>query len=155
MSVGTDRDQLLLELDTARARVMDAISGLSEDQMSRPDIDGWSVKDHLNHLTACDEFRFLEILRVSRGGQAGFTGFWGEQSDFLNDLVVTQRRKLPLAQVVSDLQVTREFVIQAITAAPNEALRSERYVMYPVNGSIPHEIGHAKTITSWREKEGI
>ena len=43
MRVGTTRDQLLLELDAARARVSDAIVGLTDEQMSRPDLDGWST----------------------------------------------------------------------------------------------------------------
>jgi hypothetical protein len=151
----TTRDELLIELDAARTRVMEAIDGLNEEQMSRPGLEGWCVKDHLNHLTACDEFRFLEILRVSRGGRAGFTGFGGEQSDFLNDLIVTQRRRLPLAQVLSDLQAARAFVLEAIAAAPEGALRPERYTMYPVNGGIPHDTGHARAISSWRRREGI
>ena len=69
MRVGTTRDQLLIEMDAARDRVNEAIAGLSEDQMSRPEIDGWSVKDHLAHLTFWHELRFFELSRIARGGQ--------------------------------------------------------------------------------------
>jgi hypothetical protein len=65
MRIGTTRDQLLLELDTVRAHVKDAIAGLTEDQASRPNLDGWSVKDHLTHLTLWHEMRFFEISRIA------------------------------------------------------------------------------------------
>ena len=35
MRAATARDQLLLEMDTARERVSEAIAGLSEEQMSQ------------------------------------------------------------------------------------------------------------------------
>src|SRR3989304_3010010 len=94
MRVGSSRDQLLLELKTARLRVLAAVEGLTEEQMSRPGIDGWSAKDHLNHLTACDEMRFYEIGRVSRGARPAYQGMDDEQADTLNALMVTLRRQL-------------------------------------------------------------
>ncbi len=149
------RDQLLADMQAARARVLDAVQGLSEEDVSRPELEGWSVKDHINHLTACDEFRFHEIRRVSRGGRSAFTGFGTEQGDSLNDLLVSQRRRLPWAQAFSDLNAARALVLEAIGAAPEDALDPGRYVMYPVNGSIPHDISHAAAISAWRDKEEI
>src|SRR3972149_6860114 len=103
MRVGSSRDQLLLEMKAARSRVLAAVEGLSEEQMSRPEIDGWSVKDHLSHLTACDEFRFYEIGRVSRGGRPAFAGMDDEQADALNAIIVALRRKMTLEELIADL----------------------------------------------------
>ena len=68
MTAAMERGQLLQEMEAARSRVMEAVRGLDDEQVSRPEIDGWSVKDQLIHLTICDEIRFHEIGRVSRGG---------------------------------------------------------------------------------------
>ena len=68
MRIGTARDQLLLEMDAARDRVSEAIAGLSEEQIARPDLDGWSVKDHLTHLTLWHELRFFEELGPNGAG---------------------------------------------------------------------------------------
>ncbi len=155
MRVGTERDQLLIQMGAARARLSAAIAELSEDQMSRPGVDGWSVKDHLNHLTACDEIRFYEISRVSRGGLPAFPSLDREQDDALNALMVTQRRGLPIVQVKADLEFARSLVLDAIAGAPEHALSAAVYGEFAINGSIPHDIEHAEAISAWRQREGI
>ena len=122
MRVGSSRDQLLLEMKTARSQVLAAVEGLTEEQMSRPEIDGWSAKDHLIHLTACDEFRFYEIGRISRSGRPAFARIDEEQTDTLNALMVTLRRHLAVDEVVADLNFARSLVLEAIQRAPEHAL---------------------------------
>jgi len=151
----TDRGQLLLEMDTARGRAMEAIAGLTEAQMSQPGLDGWSVKDVLNHLTACDEFRFFEIEKVSRSGRLAYPGLSSDESDSLNHLIVTKRRSLSLSEVLRDLDAVRALVLEAISRAPDSALDPAAYVDYPVNGSISHDREHAAAIRAWRKREGI
>ena len=155
MRVGSSRDQLLLEMKTARSRVLAAVEGLSEEQMSRPGIDGWSVKDHLIHLTACDEFRFYEIGRISRGARPAFARMNEEQTDALNALMVALRRHLTVDEVVADLEFARSLVLEAIQRAPEHALIPEAYGDFPVDGSIAHDLEHAAAVTAWREREGI
>ena len=155
MRVGSSRDQLLLEMRTARSRVLAAVEGLTEEQMSRPEIDGWSVKDHLSHLTACDEFRFYEIGRVARGARPAFAHMDKEQSDTLNALMVTLRRHLAVDEVMADLDFARSLALEAIQRAPEHALSPQAYGDFPVDGSIDHDLEHAAAITAWREREGI
>ena len=155
MRVGSSRDQLLLEMKTARSQVLAAVEGLTEEQMSRPEIDGWSVKDHLSHLTACDEFRFYEIGRISRGTRPAFTRMDKEETDTLNALVVTLRRHLAVDEVVADLDFARSLVSEAIQRAPEHAMSPEAYGDFPVDGSIDHDLEHAAAITAWRQREGI
>jgi hypothetical protein len=154
MRVGSSRDQLFLEMKASRQQVMDAIAGLTEEQMSRPGMDGWSVKDQLVHLTVCDEFRFYEIGRISRGGPPAFAGAYDEQPDALNELMVTLRRHLAAGDVLADLDFARSLVLEAIQRAPEHALSPEAYGDFPVNGSVAHDLEHAAAITAWREREG-
>ncbi len=152
----TDRARLLAEMEASRARFIQSIAGLSEDEMSRPEMDGWSVKDQLNHLVICDEFRFFEISRISRGGKPAFSGMSEEQTDFLNEMVATLRRDLPQAQIMADLEFAHAMVVEAVSSAPEEALDPVLYGDgYQVNGSVWHDIEHAETVESWRKKEGI
>ena len=155
MRVGSSRDQLLLEMKTARSRVLAAVDGLTEEQMSRPGIDGWSAKDHLNHLTVCDEMRFHEIGRISRGGPPAYQGMDNEQADTLNALMVTLRRHLAVDEVMADLDFARSLALEAIQRAPEHALSPQAYGDFPVDGSIDHDLEHAAAITAWREREGI
>jgi len=156
MRVGTTRDQLLLELDTARGRVNEAIAGLTEDQTSRPDLDGWSVKDHLTHLTLWHEMRFFEISRIARGGRAGFPDTDEAEAGVepINQQFAANRRSLPLAQVLGDLDFAHEMVRQALANCPEDRLDERFYEGIGIHGAA-HDTSHAETITAWRKREGL
>jgi hypothetical protein len=154
MRAATARDQLLLEMDTARERVNEAIAGLSEEQMSQQDLDGWSVKDHLTHITLWHELRFFELSRIARGGRAGFPETHEAGVEHINQQFAANRRPLPLTQVLADLDFARDMVREAVANCPEDRLDLRFYEELGPNGA-GHEISHAEMITSWRKKEGI
>jgi len=156
MRAATARDQLLLEMDAAHDRVNEAIAGLAEEQMSRPDLDGWSVKDHLTHLTFWHEMRFFEISRIGRGGQASFPSTDEAEAgvEQINQQFVANRRSLPFTQVLSDLNFAREIVRQAIAGCPEDRLDERLYEGIGMHGA-GHDSEHADMIISWRKREGI
>ena len=150
----TGRDQLLLELDTAHARVKEAIAGLTEEQMSQPELDGWSVKDHLTHLTLWHEMRFFEVSRIARGGHAGFPETDEAGIEHINQQFVANRRSLPTEQVLADLDFAREMVRQAVAAAPEDRLDLRFYEELGPTGA-GHETDHAEIIDSWRKRMNL
>ncbi len=154
MRVGTTRDQLLLELDTARARVSEAVAGLTEEQMSRPGLDGWSVKDHLTHLTLWHEMRFFELSRIARGGHAGFPETDEPGIEHINQQFASNRRSLPLEQVLADLDFAREMVRQAVATCPEDRLDVRLYEELGPTGA-GHDTEHAEAILTCRQREGI
>jgi hypothetical protein len=154
MRAATARDLLLLEMDAARDRVSEAIVGLTEDQLSRPAIDGWSVKDHLTHLTLWHEIRFFELSRIARGGRAGFPVTDEPGVEHINEQFVANRRSLPLTQVLADLEFAREMVRQAVSNCPEDRLDLRFYEELGPNGA-GHDTSHAEMITAWRQREGI
>src|SRR3990170_523129 len=123
--------------------------------MSRPGPGGWSVKDHLNHMTVWHEFRFHEISRIARGGRPAFPPFTDEQLDAVNSVTVALRRSLPVSQVLADLEFARSLVIEAIAGCLEEALREENYGEVGLRGGVAHDLDHAATIKAWRQREGI
>jgi len=154
MRIGSLCDQLLLELDTARSRVKEAFAALTEEQMSRPDLDGWSAKDHLTHLTLWHEMRFFEISRIARGGRAGFPVTDEAGVEQINQQFVANRRSLPLAQVLADLDFAREMVRHAVATCPEDRLDQRRYDELGPNGA-GHDVSHAEMIRAWRKAQGI
>ena len=155
MRTAPDRDQLVLGLRAARTRVLEAIAGLSEEQMSRREMDGWSVKDHLAHLTVWHEMRFFEVTRIARGGRAAFPVSTEEEAEPVNSAFAQFRRDLPLRQVLEDLEFAREMVIQTVAGCEEEALDETRYEEIGIRGGAEHDISHAQMIAAWRGKEGI
>jgi hypothetical protein len=150
-----DADVIIQQLTAARSQVMDAIRGMTEDQVSESGADGWSVKDHLAHLTVWDEFRFFEISRIARGGRPGLTDVSDEAVDHLNDITSTPRRALALSQILEDLEFARALVLDAISHAPEEALDENRYGEAGLLGSAGHDEEHADAIRRIREEVGI
>jgi Protein of unknown function (DUF1706) len=154
MRAATTRDQLLLELDAAHARLRESIGGLRDQDASAPGPHGWSVKDHLTHLTLWHEMRFFEISRVARGGQPSFPLSTEEQVTPLNEAVAAHRRGLSLAQVVADLVFAWSMVEQAIAACPEDRLE------HGFSGEIgpvgtAHDLAHAEMVMALRKKESI
>jgi hypothetical protein len=146
------RDEVARDLRDAAAKVDAAISGLSEEQASRPTVDGWSVKDHLTHLTVWHEMRFFEINRVGRGGRSLAPSF--DDVDVFNETLASTRRGLSLEQVVTDLAFARAMVHRAVAECPEDRLDSTHYLEASPAGGVDHEAEHAVVIAAWRKREG-
>lgn len=151
----TTNQQLITELEHSRKRLLTAIEGLNEEQISRTAADGWSVKDHLTHLTVWDEMRFFEISRIARGGGPSFVP--AEEADlaWINEPTVAMRRGLSVAQVLTDLVFARDLVMQAVAMCPEDRLDQRLYGEIGIEGGAGHDISHARVIEAWRRKERI
>jgi hypothetical protein len=148
----TRREQAAAELTAAHSRVREAVAGLTEDQASAIGPDGWSVKDHLTHLTLWHEMRFFEINRIGRGGQPSLPLTDEEQVTPLNDIVASYRRGLSLAQALADLEFAWSMVEQAIDACPDDRLD------HGFSGEIGplgtgHDLSHAAMIDALRQRQ--
>ena len=139
-----------MQLQRAREGVLEAVSGLTDEQASRPGADGWSIKDHLAHLTAWHEMRFFEIGRIARGGRAAFPDSPDERIDPVNALFAENRRGLPLTQVLADLEFAWEMVAQAVAACPEDRLDQRLYAGIGLAGGAEHDIAHAEVIAALR-----
>lgn len=149
----TANQQLITELEQSRALVLEAVRGLTEEQLTTPAIDGWSVKDHLAHLTVWDEMRFFEISRIARGGTYGFPPT--PEIDWFNEPTTNNRRSLSLHQVLADLAFARDMVLQAVAICPEDRLDENLYGELGIQGGAEHDRSHAETIAAWRKKERI
>jgi hypothetical protein len=150
----TTNQQLIHWLEQARANLMSSIDGLTDEQMERREIDGWSVKDHLIHLMVWDEMRFHETSRIARGGGPSMHPVDEAGIRWINEGFAEARRHLPLSQVLDDLRFAHEMVKQAVAAAPEERLDEKLYGEIGAIGA-GHEAGHAGIIRTWREKAGL
>ena len=145
------RVALLAAFERSRAELLAAIEGLDELAMSEAALDGWSVKDHLNHVVHMDELRFLDIERVSRGYRVANVGMTLLQEDQLNAIGVELRRAMPLAQVLWELEVSRARVREAIQNATQRGLDEAHYGDVSLDGGVRHEADHARAIREWRQ----
>ena len=147
-----NREDLLRTYRESRAKLLEAIESLTDEQMSEPTIDGWAVKDHLAHLAAWDDIRADEVERIS----AGFESAWkmtDDQDEVHNATAYELRRSMSAAQARWELETSRRKLLDAITAAPPAALDPTRYGAAGLRSG--HEDQHAGWIARWRGEKGI
>ena len=147
-----DREDLLRHYRTSRERLLAAIDGLTDDQMSEPTIDGWAVKDHLAHLALWDDMRADEVQRISAGHDSAWK-MTDEQDDAHNAAGYTLRGSMSVAQARWEVENSRRKLLDAIAAAPPRALDPSRYGAAGIRSD--HEDEHAGWIERWRGEKGF
>src|SRR6266516_4389304 len=147
-----DRDGLLQHYQQMRADLLSAIDGLSDELMTDPSIDGWSVKDHLAHLAQWDDVRASEVVRISAGHDSAWR-MTGEQDEAYNALAYSLRRDLSLAQARWELAASRQRLLDAISSATPRGLDPSLYGEAGLRST--HDEEHAGWIKRWRGERGI
>ena len=146
-----DRDDLLRHYRESRVKLLQAIDGLTDEQMSEHTIDGWAVKDHLAHMALWDDIRADDVERIS----AGYDSAWkmsDEQDDAYNDTGYDLRRGWSAAQSRWELDRSRRRLLDAITAATPRALDTDNYGSAGLRSG--HEDQHSEWIQRWRGEKG-
>ncbi len=147
-----DRDALLEHYRQMREELLSAIHGLSDELMTEPSLDGWSVKHHLAHLALWDDIRASEVVRISAGHDSAWR-MTGEQDAAYNALGHALRLPLSLDQVRWELATSRQRLLDAISSATPRGLDASLYGEAGLRSV--HEAAHAGWIRRWREERGI
>ncbi|HEY7269323.1 MAG TPA: maleylpyruvate isomerase N-terminal domain-containing protein [Dehalococcoidia bacterium] len=146
-----DKQALLQSYRDTRAEMLAAIDGLNEAQMSERSIDGWSVNDHLLHLALWDDVRAQEVERIS----AGYESAWrmtDEQDTAFNEMSYALRAKLPVPQVLWEIETSRRRLLDSIVAATERGLDASLYG--DAGLASGHEAEHCAWIKRWRGEKG-
>lgn len=146
-----EREDLLRHYRESRARLLAAIEGLSDEQMSEHSIDGWAVKDHLAHLALWDDMRADEVERISAGFDSALR-MTEKQDDDHNAAGYELRRDMSAAQARWELDTSRRKLLDAITAATPRALDPSNYGAAGLRSG--HEEQHAAWLERWRDEKG-
>lgn len=146
------KEEILDVYRQSRARLLSAIDGLTDDQMTDRSLDGWSVNDHLAHLAAWDDLRADEVARISAGHDSVWRMTEHQDADF-NAMTYDMRRSLSVDQVKWELANSRQRLMAAIADATPHGLDASRYGEAGlVTG---HEAMHTEWIQRWRDEKGI
>jgi DinB superfamily len=154
MDAAAEREALRAHYEAVREPLLRALEGLTDEQMLEPSLDGWSVKDHLAHLTVWDEIRVQEIERISAGGEPAWPPtMTGPQIETFNNLIADLRRGLSPAQVWRELDTARARVLAAIGAASERGLDGSHYGEAGLRSSRYRD--HTDDILRWRKARGL
>ena len=150
MDSNAKKQDLRAHYERVRAELLAAIDGLDDDALTEPTIDGWSVKDHMAHLSIWDEIRHAEIQRISEGGVSMWPMMTEEQVETFNTLVTDLRRARSLADVEAEFHASRRRVLDAISAATDAGLEDSCYGEAGLRST--HDLAHADMIRRWRAR---
>ena len=147
-----DREQLLHDYRESRAKLLKAIDGLTDQQLSEPTLDGWAVKDHLFHLAFWDDLRADDVERISAGFESVYK-MTDDQDETHNEIAHDLRRSLSAAQARWELERSRRRLLDAIEAADDRGLDPARYGAAGLRTG--HEDEHAGWLQRWRAEQGL
>ena len=147
-----DREALLQYYRETRQDLLDAIDGLSDERMTEPSLDGWSVKDHLAHLALWDDVRASEIVRIS-AGHASAWRMTDDQDEAYDALGHDLRLPLSVDQVKWELATSRQRLLDAVSLATPRGLDTSLYGAAPLRNQ--HEAEHTGWIKRWRGERGF
>ena len=147
-----DRNALLQHYRQMREELLAAIHGLSDELLTEPSLDGWSVKDHLAHLALWDDIRAGEVARISAGHDSAWR-MTGEQDEAYNTLGHALRRALSPDQVRWELATSGQRLLDAIASATPRGLDGSLYGEAGLRSE--HEAAHTGWIKRWRGERGI
>ncbi len=147
-----ERDALLQHYRQMREELLAAIDGLSDELLTEPSLDGWSVKDHLAHLALWDDVRAGEVARISAGHDSAWR-MTDEQGEAYNALGYALRRALSLEQVRWELATSQQRLLDAIASATLRGLDGSLYGEAGLRST--HEAAHTGWIKRWREERGL
>src|SRR4030067_895632 len=104
-----NKQQLLAEMESARAEIMEAIAGLSDEEMLKPDVVGtWSVRDVLQHISLWEaELVKLLVHAQQRRRPAGDRWSGKLDIDALNARWHAETRDRPRDRVRADFAGVR------------------------------------------------
>jgi uncharacterized protein (TIGR03083 family) len=158
-----NRSEIVSALESARRELLEAIDGLTPEQMARPGAVGeWSVRDVLQHISLWEAELVRLLLHVKKGRRPGGERYSGEiDVDALNARWHEETRHRPLERVLDDFHAVRrqtlrwldEFSDDELTR-PRKAewLRGEPLWRWIADDSFEHDQEHAAQIRAWREK---
>jgi uncharacterized damage-inducible protein DinB len=147
-----DREALLRHYQQMREELLAAIHGLSDEAMTDPSLDGWSVKDHLAHIALWDEIRAGEVERISAGHESAWRMTPQHEAAY-GLLAYDLRRALSLDQARWELATSHQQLLDAIASATPRGLDASLYGEAGLRST--HEAVHTGWIRRWRGERGI
>jgi uncharacterized protein (TIGR03083 family) len=117
--------ELLERMVGARREVEEAIAGKSEAALTRPGADGWSVKDHLAHLSAWQRSLIALLEGKSRPAALGIEDLTQEEESGFEEINAVLRERTkdePLDRVLAEFRQSRRDLLAVLDRLSDDDL---------------------------------
>ncbi len=157
------RDEAITKLRAARKALQDAMSGLTQEDLARPNVvNKWSIKDLIAHLASWDEEELRVIQAFAMQNEPQYSYTISDRSDFAvwNNEQVELRRSRSLQEVIAEFDAARRDLIQAVEGVTDQVLMRPKMTSWNreytglelLEEQAAHDLEHAADIRGWRRK---
>src|SRR5262249_19705203 len=144
------RSELLRRSQEEHASLEALLATLSEEEQIRPNVteEGWSVKDHLAHLTWWEQ----RVIRVLAGAPDPIAAIAAtmESEDAVNASVCAANRDRSLAEVRGAFDASYQEMLRLIENIPDDMV-ARRYEWISSNAA-DHYAEHLRMLQAWQER---
>lgn len=159
-----NKKDLLVRLEDSHERVLEAIEGLSTEEMLEPGVmDNWSVKDILAHLTRW-EAELIKLLWQARQGMQPTSLHFNQSHsvDEVNARWYEEDQARSLERILEDFHGVRNQTIRRLEFFTEKDLNdTQRYPWlggqplweWVANDSFEHDNEHLEHLRLWRFKK--
>ena len=146
-------------LAAARAELLAAIEGLSEEQMTRVPVAGdWTLREILAHIAGWAVWDLAAIRGVLAGDTPDFAAI--QDVDVFNAGLVAEREGWPPSQILGEMEEAHDAMLELLAGLPENEILDEGRFRGPYWRSLAewlqvaweHEQEHAEQIRAWREE---
>jgi uncharacterized protein (TIGR03083 family) len=119
------KEELLERMAGTRAQLEAAIAGKDAAVLTRPGADGWSVKDHLAHLTAWQRSVIALLEGGSRSEALGIDEVTQEEESGFEEINARLHERLrdqPLDQVLAEFRQSRQDLLAVLDRLSDDDL---------------------------------
>jgi hypothetical protein len=157
-----NREAILEALRSSREKLLEAISGLSDDVITNEMvIENWTIKDLLYHISMWEAELVKLLWQASQEQPPTTVHFSNVPVDEINAAWYAQGRNRPLARVMEDLQTVHKQTLRRAGALSDSDLNDPKHHPWQKNhplwkwiadDSYEHEEEHAAQIAAWRAR---
>lgn len=151
------KDEILTRLAESRRALHQAIQGLSEEEMTRVQVEGvWTIKDVLGHIASWEETCMEPLRCYVDGGPFEVEAI----EDYMtwNDEQAARKQDVPLDVILDELAAIRQALVAAASRLSAEQWEQQVPFSWGGEGTIAevldvfyrHELEHVRTIQQWR-----
>jgi uncharacterized damage-inducible protein DinB len=151
------KEEVLARLAGSRRALHQAIEGLSEEEMTQPQVEGvWTVKDVLGHIASWEETCLEPLQRYADGGP--FEVEVIEDYMAWNNEQAARKRDIPLDTILDELATVRQGLVEAASRLSAGQWKQRVPFSWGGQGTIAdtlkglrvHEMEHVRSIQRWR-----
>lgn len=136
-----NKAELLDRIERSFGALEEVLSNLGESQLTARGPEGWSIKDHLAHLTTWELGVAELLLRRSRYAAMGVEEAVsaGKTTDEINELIFRRRQHRTLTEILDDFQAVHEQMVQVLERMGWEDLMQPYVSFLPEGATGPQE----------------